>query len=83
MRDPCVLFSEELSRRDNRGLNNQDGEVLIPINKQSSDIASGANVSMGDLDAGADDQNSMLGYARRIIDDCGPDARRNGNCVDK
>ena len=26
MRDPCVLFSGELSRRDNKGLNNQDGE---------------------------------------------------------
>ena len=33
-RDPCVLFSDELSRRDNKGLKNQDGEVLIPINKQ-------------------------------------------------
>ena len=34
VRDPCVLFSDELSRRDNKGLSNQDGEVLIPINKQ-------------------------------------------------
>ena len=34
VRDPCVLFSEELSRRDNKGLSNQNGEVLIPINKQ-------------------------------------------------
>ena len=51
-----------------------DGEVLIPINKQSSDIASGTNVSKDDLDGGAGDQSSMLGYARRTIDDCGPDA---------
>ena len=29
-----ALFSDELSRRDNKGLNNQDGEVLIAINKQ-------------------------------------------------
>ena len=34
VRDPCVLFSDELSRRDNKGLSNQDGEVLIPINMQ-------------------------------------------------
>ena len=34
VRDPCVLFNDKLSRRDNKGLNNQDGEVLTPINKQ-------------------------------------------------
>ena len=28
--------------------------------------------SKDDLDAGAGDHNSMLGYARRIIDHCGP-----------
>ena len=61
-----------MSRRDNKGLNDQDGEVLIPINKQSSDIESGVNVSKDDLDAGAGDQDSMFGYTRGIIDDCGP-----------
>ena len=34
VRDPCVLFYEELSRCDNMGLSDQDGEVLIPIIKQ-------------------------------------------------
>ena len=33
VRDPCVLFSEELSRCDNKGLSIQEGEVLIPTNK--------------------------------------------------
>ena len=73
-RDPCLLFSDELSRRDKKGLKNQDGEVLIPINKQNSDIASGTNVSENDLVDGAGDPNSMLGYACRIVDGCGPDA---------
>ena len=80
VRDPCVLFSDELSRRDNKGLSNQDGEVLIPINKQRQSsrreqhIASGAKVRKDDLDAGADSQKFMLGYACRIIDECGRDA---------
>ena len=51
-----------MSRCDNKGLSNQDGEVLIPINKQRQNsgreqhIASEAKVREDDLDAGVDSQ---------------------------
>ena len=62
MCNPCVLFYEELSRCDNKGLSNQDGEILIPINKQRQNsrreqhIASEAKVREDDLDDGFDSQ---------------------------
>ena len=42
-----------MSRHDSKGLNYQDREVLIRINKQSPDIAGGLNVDNDDLDVGA------------------------------
>ena len=36
-----------MGRRDSKGLNYQDCEVLTPINKQSPDIAGGVSVDVG------------------------------------
>ena len=45
-----------MSRRDSKGLNYQYCEVLIPINKQSPDIAGGVNVGNDDLNVGVGGQ---------------------------
>ena len=37
--------------------------MLIPVKKQSLDIASGVNVGKDDLDVGAGGQDTMFGYA--------------------
>ena len=56
MQDPCVLFFGEMSRRDSEGLNSQYCEVLIPISKQSSDIADGVKIIIDvDIDIGVGD----------------------------
>ena len=51
------------------GLNYQDCEVLVRINKQSPDIAGGVHVGKEDFDAGADDQSIMFGYASDETED--------------
>ena len=49
-------------RKENLATMARSGPAVIPINKQSSDIASGVNVSKDDLDAGVARQSD--GYTR-------------------
>ena len=55
------FFTDDLSSVDIKGLNYQDCEVLVRINKQSPDIAGGVHVGKDDLDVGAGDQGIMFG----------------------
>ena len=61
-----------MSRRESKGLNYQDCEVLIPINKQSPDIAGGGNVGNDDLDVGVGDQEITFGYSSGETEDVTP-----------
>lgn len=56
-------FEDDLSSVASKGLNWQDCEVIVRINKQSPDIAGGVHVGKADLDVGAGDQGIMFGYA--------------------
>ena len=56
-------FEDDLSSVRSKGLNWQDCEVLVRINKQSPDIAGGVHIGKSDLDVGAGDQGIMFGYA--------------------
>merc|ERR1712064_250558 len=65
-------FIDDLSSVDSKGLNYQDCEVLVRINKQSPDIAGGVHVGKDDLDVGAGDQGIMFGYASDETEDAIP-----------
>jgi S-adenosylmethionine synthetase len=57
-------FVDDLSSTQSKGLNCDDMEVLVRINKQSPDIAGGVHVGKDDgMDLGAGDQGIMFGYA--------------------
>jgi S-adenosylmethionine synthetase len=56
-------FVNDLSSVDSKGLNCDDCEVLVRINKQSPDIAGGVHVGKDEMDVGAGDQGIMFGYA--------------------
>jgi S-adenosylmethionine synthetase len=56
-------FVDDLSAVNSKGLNYQDCEVLVRINKQSPDIAGGVHVDKSEMDVGAGDQGIMFGYA--------------------
>lgn len=56
-------FVDDLSSVDSKGLNCDDCEVLVRINKQSPDIAGGVHVGRDEMDLGAGDQGIMFGYA--------------------
>jgi len=56
-------FVDDLSSVDSKGLNCDDCEVLVRINKQSPDIAGGVHVGRDADDVGAGDQGIMFGYA--------------------
>ena len=62
-------FTDDLSSVDSKGLNYQDCEVLVRINKQSLDIAGGLHVGKDDLDVGAGDQGIMFWYASHETED--------------
>jgi len=56
-------FVDDLSAVNSKGLNCDDCEVLVRINKQSPDIAGGVHVGKDEMDVGAGDQGIMFGYA--------------------
>lgn len=56
-------FVDDLSSVDSKGLNCDNCEVLVRINKQSPDIAGGVHVGRDEIDCGAGDQGIMFGYA--------------------
>jgi S-adenosylmethionine synthetase len=56
-------FVDDLSSVNSKGLNCDDCEVLVRINKQSPDIAGGVHVGKSELEVGAGDQGIMFGYA--------------------
>jgi S-adenosylmethionine synthetase len=56
-------FEDNLSSVSSKGLNCDDCQVLVKINKQSPDIAGGVHVGKDEMDVGAGDQGIMFGYA--------------------
>eukprot|EP00511_Aplanochytrium_stocchinoi_P001191 CAMPEP_0204829018 /NCGR_PEP_ID=MMETSP1346-20131115/6994_1 /ASSEMBLY_ACC=CAM_ASM_000771 /TAXON_ID=215587 /ORGANISM="Aplanochytrium stocchinoi, Strain GSBS06" /LENGTH=470 /DNA_ID=CAMNT_0051958471 /DNA_START=74 /DNA_END=1486 /DNA_ORIENTATION=+ len=56
-------FVDDLTSVDSKGLNCDDCEVIVRINKQSPDIAGGVHVGKDEMDVGAGDQGIMFGYA--------------------
>merc|ERR1712134_239420 len=65
-------FKDDLAAVDSKGLNYQDCEVLVRINKQSPDIAGGVHVGKDEMDVGAGDQGIMFGYASDETANCMP-----------
>ena len=62
-------FIDDLSSVDSKGLNFQDCEVLVRINKQSPEIAGGVHVCKDDFNVDAGDQGIMFGYASDETED--------------
>jgi len=56
-------YEEDLTSVNSKGLNCDNCEVLVRINKQSPDIAGGVHVGRDEMDVGAGDQGIMFGYA--------------------
>ena len=56
-------YVDDMSSVDSKGINCDDCEVIIRINKQSPDIAGGVHVGRDEMDVGAGDQGIMFGYA--------------------
>merc|ERR550532_2047835 len=65
-------FVDDLSSAASKGMNCDDCEVLVRINKQSPDIAGGVHVGKDEMDVGAGDQGIMFGYASDETEDCMP-----------
>ena len=56
--------ADDFSSVDRKGSNYQDCEVLFTINRQSPDIAGGADVNKDDLDVSVCNQGIVCGYTR-------------------
>jgi len=65
-------FIYELRSVDSKGLNYQDCEVLVRINKQSPDIAGGVHVGKDDCDDDVGGQDIMFGHASHETEDATP-----------
>merc|ERR1712182_58869 len=65
-------FEEALDSVDSKGISDKTCEVLVRINKQSTDIAGGVHVGKDEMDVGAGDQGIMFGYASDETEDCMP-----------
>mmetsp|Transcript_2952 Transcript_2952/g.3477 ORF Transcript_2952/g.3477 Transcript_2952/m.3477 type:complete len:485 (+) Transcript_2952:28-1482(+) len=65
-------FVDDLSSVHSKGLDYNNCEVLVRINKQSPDIAGGVHVGKDPLEVGAGDQGIMFGYASDETSDCMP-----------
>ena len=65
-------YVDDLSSVESMSLSNKACEVLVSIDKQNRDIAGVVHAGRDDMDVGAGEQGTMLGYASDETQDCMP-----------